>query len=367
MVQVIAEAEAKMTKHIGRLALLWRGDREARNSATLQTSRLHRVFEALALRNIHAEPAVYADDMADEVRAQLVALDGVLVWVDPICDGQNRVKLDAMLREVASQGVWVSSHPDVILKMGVKEVTFRTKHLGWGTDTHLYRSVASFREEFAGRLHSGQPRVLKRNRGNGGQGVWKVELLSAAEPAVTVRVLEARRGSVPADIPLVDFMTRCEDYIRFDGCIIDQPFQARLPDGMIRCYMSGDRVVGFGHQLIKALIEPPPEGPESPSAQPGPRIMYSKSAPQFQHLRTLIESEWTPRMAEALDIQAQALPLIWDADFLYGPQTGSGEDTYVLCEINVSSVFPIPDQAPEEIAQSAESRLQFRNSNEARQ
>jgi hypothetical protein len=72
-------------------------------------------------------------------------------------------------------------------------------------------------------------------------------------------------------------------------------------------------------------------------------------------------------MAEALDIQVEALPLIWDADFLYGPQTRSGEDTYVLCEINVSSVLPIPDQAPEEIAQSAESRLKLRNSDETRQ
>jgi hypothetical protein len=27
-----------------------------------------------------------------------------------------------------------------------------------------------------------------------------------------------------------------------------------------------------------------------------------------------------------------------------------GEDTYVLCEINVSSVAPFPDQAPAEIA-----------------
>jgi hypothetical protein len=349
-----------MTTHIGRVAVLWRGDREARSTATPQTSRLHRLFEALALRNIHAEPAVYSDDMAEEVRAQLSVLDGVLVWVDPLCDGHNRIKLDAMLREVASKGVWVSSHPDIIMKMGVKEVIYRTRHLGWGTDTHLYRSVESFREGFPRSLQSHGPRVLKRNRGNGGQGVWKVELLSAAASGATVRVLEARRGSVPVDIPLADFLTRCEDYIRDDGCVIDQPFQARLADGMIRCYMSGDRVVGFGHQLIKALIPPPPEGPDSPSAQPGPRIMYCESAPQFQHLRVLMESEWTARMAQTLDIQTEALPLIWDADFLYGPKTQSGEDTYVLCEINVSSVFPIPDNAPGEVARLAESRLKVR-------
>jgi hypothetical protein len=353
-----------MTTPIGRLALLWRGDREARSSAKPETSRLNRVFEALALHNIHAEPAVYSDDMADEVRAQLSALDGVLVWVDPLSDGHNRIKLDAMLREVASHGVWVSSHPDVILKMGVKEVLHRTRHLGWGTDTYVYRSVASFREGFVRRLRADGPRVLKRNRGNGGQGVWKVELLSAVPSGDMVRVLEARRGSVPIDISIDDFMRRCEEYVGDDGCIIDQPFQARLADGMIRCYMSGARVVGFGHQLIKALIAPPPEGPDSPSAQPGPRIMYPKSAPQFQHLRTLMESEWTPRMTETLDIQAGELPLIWDADFLFGPKTVTGDDTYVLCEINVSSVLPIPDEAPEELAQSAESRLRFRHANE---
>jgi hypothetical protein len=27
----------------------------------------------------------------------------------------------------------------------------------------------------------------------------------------------------------------------------------------------------------------------------------------------------------------------------YGPRTASGEDTYVLYEINVSSVFPLPE------------------------
>jgi hypothetical protein len=52
-----------VAQEIGRVALLWRGDREARDSATPQTSRFSRVFEALARRNIRAEPAVYADDI----------------------------------------------------------------------------------------------------------------------------------------------------------------------------------------------------------------------------------------------------------------------------------------------------------------
>lgn len=342
----------------GKLALLWRGDRQTQRDATPHNNRLNRVFEALASLGIHAEPAVYADDMVDELREQLLKLDGVLVWVNPISEGQNRITLDAMLRDVASRGIWVSAHPDVILKMGVKEVLHRTKQLGWGADTHLYRDAQAFRDEFPQRLESAGPRVVKQNRGNGGEGVWKVELASpSAREGAIVRVLHARRGSVPEDMPLADFMKHCEAYFSDEGCIVDQPFQSRLPEGMIRCYMGGNKVVGFGHQLIKALIAPPPEGPDSESAQPGPRIMHPASAPTFQALRIKMESEWTPQMMQLLDIDAESLPIIWDADFLYGPRTASGEDSYVLCEINVSSVFPFPEQAPSEIARLALARL----------
>jgi hypothetical protein len=345
----------------GKLAVLWRGDREARCNATPQNNRFKRVFEELATFGISAEPAVYADDIANEVREQLLNVDGVLVWVNPISEEQNRTTLDAMLRDVTSRGIWVSADPDVILKMGVKEVLHRTKHLGWGTDTHLYRTAGAFREEFPARLQSTGPLVLKQNRGNGGQGVWKVELVSpSASPSrrerAIVRVLHARRSSVLEEMSLGDFMRRCEAYFAAEGCIVDQPFQQRLPDGMIRCYMGGDKVVGFGHQLIKALIRPP-EDPDSEAAQPGPRIMYPASAPTFQALRTKMESEWTPQMMQLLDIDAKSLPIIWDADFLYGPRTISGQDTYVLCEINVSSVFPFPEQAPVEIARLAFARL----------
>src|SRR5882757_8789606 len=352
-----------MTGTIGKVALLWRGDPEARNSLHPRNSRLEPVFAALAARNIYAEPAVYSDDWVSEVRSELLALDGVLVWVDPISDGQDRTKLDAMLREVASQGVWVSTHPDVILKMGVKEVLYRTQHIGWGTDIALYRSRESLVSEFPRRLQLDQPRVLKRNRGNGGQGVWKVERIPTADASDTVRVLEARRGSVPMAVSLDVFLLGCEDYIRQDGCVIDQPFQPRLTDGMIRCYLSANRVVGYGHQLIKALIAPPEDNPDAPAAQPGPRIMHSKAAPQFQSLRAQMESEWIPQMSEVLNIRPDELPLIWDADFLYGPRNQKGEDTYVLCEINVSSVLPIPEEAPDEIAASVAARLRFTNVN----
>jgi hypothetical protein len=70
-----------------------------------------------------------------------------------------------------------------------------------------------------------------------------------------------------------------------------------------------------------------------------------------------MEAEWTLQMIRVLDIDADSLPLLWDADFLYGPRSASGDDTYVLCEINVSSVIPFPEQVPAAVAQLVLSRL----------
>ena len=114
-----------------KVAVVWRGDAAAREAATPQNNRFYRIFEELAAAGIYAEPAVYDEDCADEVREQLLAADGVLIWVDPIHQGKTREALDPLLCDVAQRGPWVSAHPDVILKMGVKEVLYRTRHLGW--------------------------------------------------------------------------------------------------------------------------------------------------------------------------------------------------------------------------------------------
>jgi hypothetical protein len=323
-----------------RIGLLWRGDPTAPPPAP-EATRLSLIFGALAELGAACEPVIYADEVADAVREHMLALDGLLVWVDPLSDGKDRSRLDPLLREAAANGVWVSAHPDVILKMGTKAVLYRTRNLGWGVGTELYDSVGAFRAGFPQRLASSGPRVLKQNRGNGGQGVWKVEQRDGRSG--DVRVLHALRGSAPEDLPLVAFMARYEVYFADGGVIVDQPFQPRLPEGMIRCYLAGPTVVGYGHQLIKALVPPPSDGSEAPA--PGPRIMHAADAAPFQALRTSVEHDWVPGLQRLLGIATDDLPALWDADFLYGPKTPEGNDTYVLCEINVSAVAPYPDTA----------------------
>ena len=173
-------------------------------------------------------------------------------------------------------------------------------------------------------------------------------------------VLHALRGSLPEELPLVEFMARCEPYFADDGCIVDQPFQPRLPDGMIRCYMGADKVVGFGHQYIKALIPPPPEGLDSRWLHTPARALCigAPHAEPFQVLRAKMETEWTPQMTEVLGIDTASLPIIWDADFLYGPRPPLRAKTATFCVRSMSiRSSPLPDQAPAEIARLAFARL----------
>lgn len=340
-----------------RVAILYPGNQEARQNATAENNRFADLFRAFAAADAQVEPAVYDDAFSGEVRQQLLRCDGVLVWVNPIEGGHDRSVLDSMLREVARAGVFVSTHPDVILKLGTKEVLFRTRAIGWGCDTHLYLSLDQMRRELPARLATGKARVLKQNRGNGGNGVWRVYLPQAASanegdggpvPGLDtlIRARHAQRGAVEEDMTIGDFCERCAGYFgAVDGRMVDQEYQERLPEGMIRCYLVHDRVAGFGHQAVNALYPAPLGAAPEEAPQPGPRYYHPPSAPEFQAVKRKLEDEWIPAVRQLLAIERESLPILWDCDFLLGPKGAQGEDTYVLCEINVSSVAPYPDSA----------------------
>ena len=202
------------TARVGRIAILWRGNEAARRSAAPETSRFKAVFAALADVGVDAQPVVYEDDVLEAVRAQLATFEGVLVWVNPIHEGRKRANLDALLREVAAHGVWVSAHPDVIRKMGTKEVLHRSLTMSWGCDTTVYRTAEAMRAELPARLAAG-PRVIKRNCGNGGQGVWKVEIRASPRNRPMVRVLDATKDA-SEELALDEFFERCVEYFE-DG------------------------------------------------------------------------------------------------------------------------------------------------------
>lgn len=341
-----------------RVALVWPDDPGLVPSPSLDASRLSAVAGALRAAGIQPHPVVYADHAADHVRRTLSAFDAVLVWVNPIERGRDRSLLDAVLRDVAAGGVYVSAHPDVILAIGTKDVLYTTRAMSWGGDTHCHRTLAALGEGLEESLGHGT-RVLKQYRGNGGNGVWKVERLPASSDAgsTIVRVTHALRGSAPREMTLGAFLASCAAYFDGDGRIIDQAFATRLGDGMIRCYLVGDRVEGFGVQAVNALL---PATADGQPVLPGPRHYFPASREDLQPLKAMLEDTWLPELCSLTSIRRDDLPLIWDIDFLYGPKAADGSDTYRLCEINVSCVFPFPDSALAPMAEQLYRRMRSR-------
>src|SRR5262249_42321257 len=222
-----------------RVGLLWRAEWDP--VPATERCKLREMFAAFEVLGVPTEPVVYSDDRVESVRQQLLGLDGVLVWVNPIEQGRDRSLLDPLLDDVACAGVFVSAHPAVVLKMGTKEVLAKTQEMSWGTETQIYRTAAALREHLPGRLSHETPLVLKRHRGMGGNGVWKVQW---DDVGTSVLAQHAAGASAPESLALAEFLERCEPYFERGGFMVEHPYQERLAEGMIRAYLTHDSVVG---------------------------------------------------------------------------------------------------------------------------
>ena len=320
-----------------RLAILYPGDRASRDRSDPAESRFASLFEAFSRVGVAAEPAVYNDDFADEVLRQLLQVQGVLVWHNPIEGGRSRARLDAHLRTAALRGVFVSTHPDTLLRMGTKEVLLSVRDLPFGSDVHRIGSLAQLQDELPRRLARGA-RVLKQQRGHSGIGVWHVEQRGSGCFAFR----HAQRGAEQESVDFTAIAKQLAPYFEHGGCMVDQAWQPRMVEGMTRAYLVRDRVAGFGHQTVNALY-PAADGGTAPT--PGPRLYSDAEDPRFQDLRQHLEGEWVHLLCEKVGVSLDGLPLLWDADFLLGEREAAEPERYVLCEINVSSVAPFPDSA----------------------
>ncbi|WP_204314406.1 Cj0069 family protein, partial [Klebsiella aerogenes] len=73
------------------------------------------------------------------------------------------------------------------------------------------------------------------------------------------------------------------------GVLIDQAYQPQSSEGMVRCYVCGHRVVGFGHNLITALMTPTAIDTTSSPPQPMGRAMFGPEVTRFAALRKAME------------------------------------------------------------------------------
>lgn len=334
---------------MGSVALMIYGDIHSERNA-LTEEKYKDLASAFSSNGFTIESVLYNDKSADQLASTLLEFDAVLVWVNPIEQGHDRKRLDSLLVEIAGKGCLVSTHPEVILKMGTKDVLYKTKDMDWGGDTKMYNSYEDFCVRFPASLQTSGTRILKQYRGNGGNGVFKIKQ-GPGEKQVTVT--HATEGTKERILSKSDFNIEFSSFFLNNGILIDQEWNNNIVNGMVRCYLSGSNVAGFGYQEINALYEL-----NNKTYLPGKRYYYTENCGLFSDLKEIMENKWVPQLQKNLSISDNMLPVIWDADFFINkPNNDSAVGKYSLCEINVSCVSPFPPSAIQYIIDEVRTRL----------
>jgi hypothetical protein len=172
-----------------------------------------------------------------------------------------------------------------------------------------------------------------------------------------VTVVHAIAGNVEKTLSVNDFNTEFTSFFSNNGMLIDQEWNKNTINGMVRCYLSGSQVAGFGYQEINALYELNSNANETYYA-PSKRFYFTENCGLFNDLKLLMEKKMGSQLRERLAIAQNMLPVIWDADFFINKMNAqSAERKYTLCEINVSSVSPFPPSAIKFIVSEVGTRL----------
>jgi hypothetical protein len=328
------------------------GDRNA-----LTEEKYRELASAFLSKGFDVQSVLYNDKWVDTLYSDLLNFDAVLVWVNPIEQGKDRRKLDSLLVELSNNGCFVSTHPEVIVKIGTKDVLYKTQDIGWVGKTELYATYNDFVARFQESLHKSGTRVIKQYRGNGGNGVYKILKGSSADEVV---VIHAKNGNDAKSFSWKEFYTQFKPYFLGNGLLIDQEWNDHLTNGMVRCYLSGNKVAGYGYQEINALYSLPTQEAKT-YLPPSKRYYFTQHCGLFSDLKDIMEKTWVPQLQKSLAIADEQMPVIWDADFFINR---SNSDTavgkYSLCEINVSCVSPFPPSAIEFILEEVTHRLNQR-------
>jgi hypothetical protein len=294
----------------------------------------------------NVDPVLYHDSIAEKLIRELTKYKAILVWINPIEQGYNRKILDALLSELATHGCFVSAHPDTILKMGTKEILYRVRETDFGGDTKLYRSFDDFKQNFFGSKESAAIRVVKPYRGNGGNGVFKIDATNYKNNRIGIT--HAKGANEERILTVEKFFAEFESYFATNDMLIDQAWNPNIINGMVRCYLTGPMVTGFGYQEVNALY---------PGKVPSQRFYFSEDCKLFGDLKNIMENDWVPQLQQITGIKNEMLPVIWDADFFINDvNTENTVKKYSLCEINTSCVSPFPESSIPHIVEEVRKR-----------
>lgn len=306
------------------------------------------IIDSLKNRGWSAEIIFYRDEDRGEIYRYIhEKADAYISRVNP-GNLPDETGYFQMLRELVSNGIEGLPHPDAMVAYGAKNSVERLK----GTDivpedVYTYYDYDTLKENFPKSL-SKNVRVLKQNRGSTGEGIWRVEVIDKEKykgkiPLDTKLKLIEAKDNHTEERTLQDFLEFCIQYLEGpNGMLLDMPFLERIVEGEIRVLMLRNKVVNVVHKK-------PADTKDAFSATlfSGAKYRYDKPE-KWPELVELVEG-MVPKMQTRLG--NYDLPLIWTADFILDTDKKTGNDKYVLGEINASCVgFTTSLELSEDIA-----------------
>jgi hypothetical protein len=312
--------------------------------------------DALSDAGFNVKSVLYHDSKVKQLETELERFSAVLVWVNPIMEqGMDRRNLDKLLIDLSNKGVYISANPEVILKLGTKEVLYSTRDMDWGGDTEIYRNYYDFEKYFFNSLNSSTIRILKQYRGDGGKGVFKVKAEKAGEKIV-YSVIHATTSDKKQIYTKDELLIEFKKYFENGGLLINQKWVEEIINGMVRCYITGTEVSGFGYQESVALC---PQVDDCEVIRPVSRRFYfSEDCGLFQDLRKIMNEKWIPQLQEIHSITDEDMPLLWDIDlFINDVNTKKTDEKFTICEMNLSCVSPFPPSCINYVIKALKTKL----------
>jgi hypothetical protein len=293
-----------------------------------------------------------------------------------LADGGDPMAFDVALRNLQDLGVHIWPSPDVRDQMSAKSALVKIRNLRIGLeDTNAYLTPKTFEKGFKKTL-AFQPRMIMQSSGSADDAVWIVKLKlgnychhygqrSCSDSEVVV-LLDARSNR-EEEHTVGEFIEFCINGItpkagvwatkdtgkylsdqghgRGRGQLVDQRFCPRVAEGGMRYVMVGEETVG--------VLQKRPAKDSSVALTGGsnlPALTYSRLDPSESPCEALTKHSLRHDMKyllEALDLDGEAMPILWTIDFVNVSPVGTPEnqERWAASEFNCACVG-IPSLLP---------------------
>lgn len=297
------------------------------------------IIDSLKKRGWSAEIIFYRDEDRGQIYRHTIEMAGA--YISRVNPGNLKDETGylQMLRELVRNGVEGLPHPDAMVNYGAKSSIERLRGTALvPADVYIYYTFDEFKSSFPQSLATGE-RVLKQNRGSTGEGIWRVSVDTGGNGNGTptdrvpldakIKLTEAVDNHTELKT-LGEFIDFCVKYVEGEnGLLLDMPFLKRIVEGELRVMMLRDKPVHVVHKK-------PVDAPDAFSATLFSGAKYTYETPdKWPALIRDIEGN-VKSIRERLG--NYDLPLLWTADFILDTDLETGDDKYVLGEINASCV-----------------------------